>query len=54
MGLGKLDEHSEYFKDPGRDTWIKSIITLGTPHKGTTITSVVEVGSSPSDIGNSI
>lgn len=39
------DEHPGYFKDKSRDKWIKSIITLGTPHKGTTIISVLKVSS---------
>lgn len=39
------DEHPEYFEKKSRDTWIKSIITLGTPHKGTTIINVLKVSS---------
>jgi triacylglycerol esterase/lipase EstA (alpha/beta hydrolase family) len=35
--------HPEYFHEEDRQSWIKSLVTLGTPHKGTTITDVVQV-----------
>ncbi|KAH8595018.1 hypothetical protein B0O99DRAFT_624170 [Bisporella sp. PMI_857] len=34
--------HKEYFPSVNRQNWIKSIVTIGTPHKGTTITNVVQ------------
>ncbi|RFU30456.1 hypothetical protein B7463_g5852, partial [Scytalidium lignicola] len=33
--------HPLYFPAQNRQNWIKSVVTLGTPHKGTTITDVV-------------
>jgi triacylglycerol esterase/lipase EstA (alpha/beta hydrolase family) len=35
--------HPTYFTGGNRQNWIKSVVTLGTPHKGTTITDVVQV-----------
>lgn len=29
-----------YFRDAGRDTWVKSLVTLATPHNGSTVTDV--------------
>lgn len=44
-GPGKFpNEHPTYFAaTDNRQDMIKSVVTLGTPHKGTTITDVVEV-----------
>ncbi|KAF3190681.1 hypothetical protein TWF788_008202 [Orbilia oligospora] len=42
MLRGARDLHPEYFDSGGRDTWAISVITLGTPHKGTTIIDVIE------------
>jgi triacylglycerol esterase/lipase EstA (alpha/beta hydrolase family) len=39
-GAGKL--HPEYFGVGGRDKWIVSMTTLGTPHRGTTVINVLE------------
>ncbi|KAK8133406.1 hypothetical protein PG984_005418 [Apiospora sp. TS-2023a] len=33
------------FNPSSRQSWIKSVVTLGTPHKGTTVTDVLEVGN---------
>jgi triacylglycerol esterase/lipase EstA (alpha/beta hydrolase family) len=35
--------HPSYFPAGDRQDWIKSVVTLGTPHKGTTIIDVVQV-----------
>ncbi len=35
--------HSKYFTVTGRDSWTKSVVTLGTPHNGTTIIDVLRV-----------
>jgi len=35
------DRQKEYFGERGRDNWALSVVTIGTPHKGTTITDVV-------------
>ena len=34
--------HPEYFRVGGRDKWIISMTTLGTPHRGTTVINVLE------------
>jgi len=34
--------HPEYFGVGGRDKWIISMTTLGTPHRGTTVINVLE------------
>ena len=34
--------HREYFGVGGRDKWIVSMTTLGTPHRGTTVINVLE------------
>lgn len=39
-GAGIL--HPEYFGVGGRDKWIVSMTTLGTPHRGTTVINVLE------------
>lgn len=39
-GAGGL--HDQYFATTGRDEWTISVTTLGTPHKGSTITNVLE------------
>lgn len=36
-------EKHEYFQKKGRDTWIRSLVTLATPHQGTTLPSALEV-----------
>jgi triacylglycerol esterase/lipase EstA (alpha/beta hydrolase family) len=36
-------QHPVFFPAGNRQNWIKSVATLGTPHKGTTITDVVQV-----------
>ena len=35
--------NKEYFPSTDHQSWIKSLITLGTPHIGTTVTDVVQV-----------
>ncbi len=35
--------HPTYFPEVDNQSWIKSVVTLGTPHKGTTVTDVVKV-----------
>ena len=35
--------HPVCFPAVNRQNWIKSVVTLGTPHKGTTVTDVVQV-----------
>ncbi|KAK6342287.1 hypothetical protein TWF718_007690 [Orbilia javanica] len=42
MIRGAGDLHPEYFGSPGRDSWAITVTTLGTPHRGSTITDVVE------------
>jgi triacylglycerol esterase/lipase EstA (alpha/beta hydrolase family) len=42
------DLHPAYFLSDNRQNWVKSMVTLGTPHKGTTITDVVQ-GLLPDD-----
>ncbi|EWZ28364.1 hypothetical protein FOZG_17931 [Fusarium oxysporum Fo47] len=39
-GAGTL--HPTYFAEAGRDDWIISVTTLGTPHRGTTIINALE------------
>lgn len=34
--------HPEYFRISGRDKWIISMTTLGTPHRGTTVVDVLQ------------
>jgi hypothetical protein len=42
--------HSQYFSTSGHQNrqhsqkWVRSVITVGTPHKGTTITDFIHVG----------
>jgi triacylglycerol esterase/lipase EstA (alpha/beta hydrolase family) len=43
MEDSQVDLHEKYFKEKGRGNWIKSYTTLGTPHKGSTVTNVVKV-----------
>ncbi|KAH7066051.1 hypothetical protein BKA63DRAFT_584920 [Paraphoma chrysanthemicola] len=38
---GTSDSHLEQFLGTDRRGWIKSVVTLGTPHKGTTVTDIV-------------
>jgi triacylglycerol esterase/lipase EstA (alpha/beta hydrolase family) len=42
MDRGAEKLHPEYFGVAGRDKWIVSMTTLGTPHRGTTIINVLE------------
>ena len=37
------DLHPVYFFGMDNQDWVKSVVTLGTPHKGSTITDVVTV-----------
>ena len=41
MSGAHQDRHAAYFSGGNRQNWIKSIVTLGTPHKGTTVIDVV-------------
>ncbi|KAH8166606.1 hypothetical protein CIB48_g1591 [Xylaria polymorpha] len=34
--------HPKYFSQAGRDNWIISVTTIGTPHRGTTIINTIE------------
>lgn len=49
MGGTHPELHPLYFGKENQQDWIKSLATLGTPHKGTTVTDVVSVSypSSP-------
>lgn len=42
MDRGAEKLHPEYFGIGGRDKWIVSMTTLGTPHRGTTVINVLE------------
>ncbi|KAL4767033.1 hypothetical protein BDW60DRAFT_220859 [Aspergillus nidulans var. acristatus] len=42
MTQGSGGQHPEYFSEVKRGNWVISVTTLGTPHKGTTITDVIE------------
>jgi len=42
MDRGAEKLHPEYFGIGGRDKWIISMTTLGTPHRGTTVINVLE------------
>ncbi|KAH6982393.1 hypothetical protein EDB80DRAFT_691966 [Ilyonectria destructans] len=40
---GASDPNLSQFLGVNRQSWVKSVVTLGTPHKGTTVTDVVNV-----------
>lgn len=40
---GASDPNLPQFFGVNRQSWVKSVVTLGTPHKGTTVTDVVKV-----------
>ena len=40
---GTSDPNLPQFLGTNRQRWVKSVVTLGTPHKGTTVTGVVNV-----------
>ncbi|OOF90744.1 hypothetical protein ASPCADRAFT_135028 [Aspergillus carbonarius ITEM 5010] len=42
MIQGSEDRHPRYFSEKERGDWAISVTTLGTPHKGTTLTDVIE------------
>ncbi|KAL4895016.1 hypothetical protein BDV59DRAFT_211881 [Aspergillus ambiguus] len=42
MIRGSEGRHPKYFSEEGRGDWAISVTTLGTPHRGTTITNVIE------------